>query len=67
MVRRTKTYEQPVSMLRNLTLTPVAAEGYASHARYAGTHRLRTESAPQMGPKTTKVYETLRERLASGQ
>ncbi len=33
-------------------------------ARYVGTHHVRTESAPRMGPKTTKVYETLRERLA---
>lgn len=34
---------------------------------YAGTHHLRTESAPRMGPKTTKVYETIRDRLASGE
>jgi len=36
-------------------------------ARYAGTHHFRTESAPRMGPKTAKVYETLRARLASGE
>lgn len=36
-------------------------------ASYAGTHHLRTESAPRMGPKTAKVYETLRARLASGE
>lgn len=35
-------------------------------ARYAGTHHFRTESALRMGPKTAKVYETLRARLASG-
>lgn len=35
--------------------------------RYAGTHHLRMESAPRMGPKTTKVYETIREWLASGE
>lgn len=35
--------------------------------RYAGTHHLRTESAPRMGPKTAKVYETIRARLASGE
>lgn len=35
--------------------------------RYSGSHHSRTESVPRMGPKTTKVYETLRERLASGQ
>ncbi|GAA0960961.1 hypothetical protein GCM10009575_094880 [Streptomyces rhizosphaericus] len=35
-------------------------------ARYAGTHHLRMESAPQMGPKTTKVYETILEWLTSG-
>lgn len=34
-------------------------------ARYAGTHHFRTESAPRMGPKTAKVYEALRARLAS--
>lgn len=34
--------------------------------RYAGTHHLTMGSAPRMGPKTTKVYETLRERLAKG-
>ncbi|MET4673788.1 8-oxo-dGTP pyrophosphatase MutT (NUDIX family) [Streptomyces sp. PvR018] len=37
-----------------------------TYARYAGTHHFRTESAPRMGPKTAKVYETLRARLASG-
>lgn len=38
-----------------------------AQARYAGTHHPRMESAPRMGPKTTKVYNALRERLASGQ
>src|SRR5689334_12607440 len=40
--------------------------GSVTRGRYAGTHHGRTESVPRMGPKTTKVYETLRERLASG-
>ncbi|BDM66712.1 hypothetical protein HEK616_01990 [Streptomyces nigrescens] len=36
-------------------------------ARYAGTHHLKRESALRMGPKTAKVYETIRARLASGE
>ncbi len=38
-----------------------------SLGHYAGTHHLRTESAPRMGPKTTKAYETIRARIASGE
>lgn len=36
-------------------------------ARYAGVHHGRTECAPRMGPKTSKVYETLRDRLSGGE
>lgn len=35
--------------------------------RSPGTHHGRTKSVPRVGPKATNVYETLRERLASGQ
>lgn len=36
-------------------------------ALYAGTHHLRMEGVPRMGPETTKAYKTLLGLLASGQ
>lgn len=38
-----------------------------SLAHYAGTHHPRAEGATRMGPKTAKVYETLRSRLDRGE